>query len=294
MTGTSNRGNPFRGAAALVTLSIYTAIVCMAIFVIALVRLITPFRGARKSLTGAMDGAVTFWVTINSWLLRVFGVTYIEMNVEGELKDRSNWWVITSNHQSWSDVVIIQVSLLRLAPTIKFFTKRELIWVPFIGLAMWLLRFPYVRRFSREAARKDRSLYDKNRLTMERAAQQFLERPVSVLTFVEGTRFSQDKQRAQKSPFKHLLVPRTGGLAFALETLESELTQIVDLTIYYEDAVPGFWEFFCGACPNVKLDVRPIELTGEWRTNLKEMVLQLWEQKDRRISEVRGVNNSGD
>lgn len=281
------RGHVLKGCIALCAIVPSTIFCCLAIYVAALFRLISPLRKLRDALTGFMDGVISAWVGVNSWLLDTLRLIEIEIDVDGSLSDRDHWWVVVSNHQSWSDVIAIQVALLRLAPPIKFVTKRELIWVPFVGLAMWLLRFPYVRRFSREAARRDRSLFDKNRRAMDRAAQQFLQRPISVLTFLEGTRFTEAKHSKQHSPFKHLLNPRTGGLAFVLDALGPKASRIVDLTLNYEGTVPGFWELLCGRCRKVSLSVRSIEVTDEFKSDLKTSVIELWKHKDAEISQFR-------
>lgn len=267
-----------------------TVLFCLAIYLLALIRLITPIRQARAALTGFMDGIITLWVSGNALLIRSLRLISIKTSVEGDLDSRSNWWILTSNHQSWSDVIIIQVMLHRLAPPIKFFTKRELIWVPFVGLAMWFLRFPYVqRRVSTHSGEKS-SIYEKNRRNMSRAAEQFLERPISVLSFLEGTRFTVEKHKSQSSQFRHLLVPRTGGMLFTVDSLSSKTSTIVDLTLNYEGEVPGFWDLLCGRCKAVNVYIRPIALTSTDRSNLKDFVNDLWKYKDDRLTSLRSVS----
>ena len=61
----------------------------------------------------------------------------------------SRWYLLLSNHQSWTDIVVLQTVFRDLIPPLKFFTKMELIWLPFLGQAMWALDFPFMRRFSR-------------------------------------------------------------------------------------------------------------------------------------------------
>lgn len=237
-----------------------------------------------------MDGIVTCWVSGNAWLIRLLRLIEFKTTIEGVLDNRSNWWILTSNHQSWSDVIIIQVVLLNLAPPIKFFTKRELIWVPFVGLAMWLLRFPYVQRRVRASNGRNSSAYEKNRRNMSRAAEQFLHRPISVLSFLEGTRFTAEKHQSQSSPFLHLLTPRTGGLLFTIDALGSKTSTIVDLTLNYEGAVPGFWELLCGRCKAVNIFIQPVEMTNQTQSNPKEFVNDLWKRKDDRLTELRSTS----
>lgn len=276
-----------KGVVTLMFFALSTVLCCLAIYFLALIRLITPVRQARAALTGSMDEVVTGWVFSNAVLIRMLRVIEIKTTVEGSLDDRSNWWIVTSNHQSWSDVILIQVVLRQMAPPIKFFTKKELIWVPFVGFAMWLLRFPYVQRHSPAVPRGHSNVFEENKRNLSRAAAQFLQRPISVLSFLEGTRFTKAKQQKQESPFRHLLMPRTGGLLFAMDALQSKTSQIVDLTLNYEGAVPGFWDLLCGRCESVNVIIKPVAITEHSRANPKDFAYALWKQKDDRLDDLR-------
>jgi 1-acyl-sn-glycerol-3-phosphate acyltransferase len=61
--------------------------------------------------------------------------------VNAEALHRDGWYLAISNHQSWPDILILQ-TILRRTPAIKFFTKRQLLFIPFFGQAMWCLGFP--------------------------------------------------------------------------------------------------------------------------------------------------------
>ena len=125
---------------------------------------------------------------------------------------------------------------------------------------------------------------------MSRAAEQFLHRPISVLSFLEGTRFTAEKHQSQSSPFLHLLTPRTGGLLFTIDALGSKTSTIVDLTLNYEGAVPGFWELLCGRCKAVNIFIQPVEMTNQTQSNPKEFVNDLWKRKDDRLTELRSTS----
>ncbi|MCY3884165.1 MAG: acetyltransferase [Gammaproteobacteria bacterium] len=276
-----------KGLVAVTILVSATVFCCLAIYFFALIRLIAPIRRARSALTGTMDGVVTCWVAVNAWILRSLRLIEIETTIKGNLSDRSNWWIVTSNHQSWSDVILIQILLLKLAPPIKFFTKKELIWVPFVGFAMWLLRFPYVQRPVRSSGRGNSGTYETNKRNLSRASAQFLERPITVLSFLEGTRFTEKKHLKQESPFRHLLLPRTGGLLFTIDALNTKTSTIVDLTLNYTGAVPGFWDLLCGRCKKVNVLIQPIAVSDDFQSNPKEFVFDLWERKDERLEKLR-------
>ena len=124
-----------------------------------------------------------------------------------------------------------------------------------------------------ESARKDNrdSNYNKkNRQELKRAEHQFHERPISLLLFLEGTRFTQTKHAQQRSVYRNLLRPKLGGLAFSLEAFDDDVDRIVNVTVNYEGAVPGFWQFLCGRCSEVTVHVETIPLTGGFNQNLKK------------------------
>ncbi|GIR63531.1 MAG: hypothetical protein CM15mP68_1970 [Pseudomonadota bacterium] len=50
-------------------------------------------------------------------------------------------------------ILLLQTFLLDEIPPLKFFTKSQLIWIPFVGIAMYVLGFPYVKRVSPEQIR---------------------------------------------------------------------------------------------------------------------------------------------
>ncbi len=56
------------------------------------------------------------------------------------------WYLVSSNHQSWVDILVLQRIFHGRIPFLKFFLKQELIWVPVIGLAWWALDFPFMKR----------------------------------------------------------------------------------------------------------------------------------------------------
>ncbi len=199
--------------------------------------------------------------------------------VEGLSPDR--WYVVVANHQSRVDIPVLQKVFNGRIPFLRFFLKKELFWVPFLGLAWWLLDFPFLERSSN--ASKDME-------TIRRSAAKFKLAPVSVMNFVEGTRFTAPKRESQRSPHRHLLKPKAGGLALILESLGDELHGILDVTIAYAGGPPTLWEFVSGRTREVKVRVKflPIgpELRGDFsqdkafRRHLVTWLGNVWEEKD--------------
>ncbi len=57
----------------------------------------------------------------------------------------------------------------------------------------------------------------------------------TLVNFVEGTRANHEKLSTVKTPYRHLLKPKTGGVAFALSAMGPILDGIVDVTLAYPE-----------------------------------------------------------
>ena len=76
-----------------------------------------------------------------------------------------------------------------------------------------------------------------------KACQKFRHTPTSVINFVEGTRFSEEKARRRDSPYRHLLPPRAGGVAIALSSMGELFDAVLDVTLYYPDGPPTVYRW---------------------------------------------------
>jgi len=236
------------------------------------------------------------WVWCNTVLLK--GIHALNLQIRGTENLRYDaWYLVTSNHQSWVDIPILQAVFLRKIPFIKFFLKRELIWVPVLGLAWWFLGLPFMRRYSRAELEKRPELRNADLDEVRRACDHFRDAPVAILNFVEGTRFTRQKHDQQQSPFAHLLRPKAGGIASVIGAMGEKLNAILDVTIVYPGGPPTFWEFACGRTDRVVVEVaeRPLppeligaDYTGDpaVRARFQEWIMEVWEEKERRMAEL--------
>ena len=107
---------------------------------------------------------------------------------------------------------------------------------------------------------------------LEGHPMQFQGIPVTVVNFLEGTRFTAAKQQAQASPYRHLLKPKAGGVAFVMAALGDNLDALLDVTIVYpQGKPPGFWALLCGEVKTVVVDVqtRPLD-PALWRSDYQD------------------------
>jgi len=254
-----------RGVLSALVLAVNTLFWCLLLFILALCKAALPFHAARVRLDPVINAIASAWTRCNSaWMRFAFRSQWSVEGVES-LRYR-DWYLVNCNHQSWVDIFVLQDALNGRIPVLKFFLKAELIYVPVIGLAWWALDFPFMKRHSRQALRKNPDLRNDDRESAKKACAKFARVPTSVMNFVEGTRFTADKHASQASPYQHLLKPKAGAMAMALQAMGAQFHSLVDATIAYPDGIPSFWDYLCGQVPRVMLHVQQLEIPTEFCT----------------------------
>ncbi|MDG9930784.1 MULTISPECIES: acyltransferase [unclassified Pseudomonas] len=287
---------PLRGVISALLLALNTLICCWPLFAVALLKLLLPFPAAQRVLRAVMHGIAEFWIGVNKFWMDLVRDT--RWDVEGlEGLDMRHSYLVTSNHQSWVDILVLQYLLNRRMPLLKFFLKQELIWVPVIGLCWWALEFPFMKRYTKEYLARHPEKRGQDLATTRKACARYKSNPVSVFNFLEGTRLTPQKHAQQNSPFKYLLKPKAGGIAFVLDAMGEQLDTIVNVTIHYPGGNPGFWDLLAGNIGEVvvrfdKLAV-PAEFIGrnydqneQYRLQFQQWVNQLWEAKDAQLGRL--------
>ncbi|MBE0594829.1 MAG: acyltransferase [Burkholderiaceae bacterium] len=292
-----------RGGIAAILLVLNILAWTLALFALALVRLVLPFQPVRRRLDPWLNRVATAWISGNSAWMRLTQRT--DWDVDGiEGLDPRGWYMVSANHQTWVDIFVLQHVLNRRIPLLKFFLKHELIWVPVMGLAWWALDFPFMRRHSDAYLREHPEKRFEDLETSKRACEKFALVPTSVMNFPEGTRFTAHKHAAQRSPYAHLLRPKAGALALSLAVLGEQFRSFLDVTIVYPDGAPSFWQFLCGRVPRIIVRVRRLEVPEALRggdpitdSRLRKAVhrwqLQLWAEKDALIAGLLDAASRG-
>ncbi|HPF06547.1 MAG TPA: acyltransferase [Spirochaetota bacterium] len=262
----------------------------------ALLKLVIPFNFSRKFFTRILNFIATTWLDINNILYKKILGVKIEVTGEHELSPKE-WYMVLSNHQSWSDIVVLQMVFNRRIPLLKFFIKKELIWVPLLGIAWWALDFPFMKRFSSEFLKAHPEMKGKDIEITRKACEKFKYTPVSVMNFVEGTRFTPAKHAKQKSPYKNLLKPKAGGTGFVFTAMGSMFHSILNITIKYPEMDYSIWSFLCGRVHKVDVHIEklPIDekLIGDYendevyRNYFCQWLNDLWHEKDKLISKLK-------
>jgi len=278
-------------------LLINTVVMICPLLVFALLKLVLPGRW-RDYASAAVMWVAEAWSEIDKAIFALCIPTQWDIRgVENLRKDTS--YLAVSNHQTWVDIPALIESLNRRTPFFKFFLKKELIWVPLLGLAWWGLDYPFMKRYSKAFLEKHPELKGKDLEITKAACELFKRQPVTVVNYLEGTRFTEAKRVEQQSPYRYLLKPKAGGVAFVLAALGEQLDALLDVTIVYPgDQAPGFWNLLNGSISRVIIDIQVRELdpalwAGDYendpafRQTIQAWVNQLWLEKDQRIAALR-------
>ncbi len=268
------------------------------LFLLALLKWLLPVPGWRRLADGWLVRLAESWIAVNSGLVDNFTRTRVVVSGGDDLRSEGHYLVL-SNHQSWVDIIVLQKVLNRRMPFMRFFLKSQLIWVPFLGLAWWALDFPFMKRYSRKQLARRPELAGRDTQATRRACEKFRGMPVAIMNFVEGTRFTPAKKTRQNSPYRHLLKPKAGGVAFVLDAMGSALHSVVDATIVYPAGRPTMFDLVSSRIPEVRVDIRerpiPPDLLGaNYESDPASRVLfqrwlnTLWADKDMLLSAVLG------
>ncbi|MGH8195086.1 MAG: acyltransferase [Woeseiaceae bacterium] len=286
-----------RGFVIFAALTFNTVFWCLPLFVLALLKFLIPFGGIRRRVTRSLMSIGESWVACNATILGLS--TAVRLDVRGgDGLNRRGWYLVISNHQSWVDIVVLQTVFNRRIPFLKFFIKRELIWFPFLGIAWWALEMPFMQRHSKSYLAKHPEKKGQDLQATRAACEKFRETPTSVINFVEGTRFSEEKKAKRDSSFEHLLPPRAGGVALTLASMGAMFNAILDVTIVYPGGTAKFWDMCRGELRHVVIDIvqRPVtewmlngsyENDREYRSTFHRWLTGIWTEKDAKIASLR-------
>ncbi|MCY1489699.1 putative acyltransferase YihG [compost metagenome] len=287
------------GVTASLLLLLNTLILIGPMLLLALLKLLLPGQALKDACSRGVMWVAETWAEICKAIFALLTPTRWDIRGAGNLRGDTSYLVV-SNHQSWVDIPALVQAFNRKAPYFKFFLKKELIWVPFLGLAFWALDYPFMKRYTKEFLEKNPQLKGKDLEITKAACEKFRRLPVTVVNYLEGTRYTPVKHARQQSPYRNLLKPKAGGVAFVLAALGEQLDAMLDVTVVYpKGRAPGFWDLLSGRVPRVIVDIRTREIDpalwqgdyendAEFRQYVQAWVSRLWEEKDARIEALRG------
>ena len=268
------------------------------LLLVALVKAVLPFERLRRFCNALLTGMAESWIGVNNWMWDRFTRTRVDIREDAALAMDGHYLVL-ANHQSWVDILVLQKVFNRRIPFMRFFLKRQLFWVPLLGLAWWALDFPFMGRYTPKQVAKRPELAGRDIEATRRACAKFRAIPVAIMNFVEGTRFTPAKHASQNAPYRHLLKPKSGGVAFVLDAMGEGLHAILDVAIAYPAGSPSLLDLLADRIPEVRVQVRqraiPAEiLRGDYqhdrafRARFQQWMNGLWSEKDADMAALLG------
>lgn len=247
------------------------------------------------SLERGIEGIIIIWIKINNMIMRLFIPTILDIRGEYDFS-RKQSYLLVSNHQSWVDILLLERIFVDKLPPMKFFMKKELLWVPFLGLACKIAGFPFMRRYTRDYLVRNPEGYGRDLAVARRACQRFKKSPATIINFSEGTRFRPEKWERQQSPYHYLLRPRAGGIALVINVMGDMLEEMVDVTISYPSQSVSLWNFLKGEYPIITILIQkrtvPKQLSGdyngdpEFRAFFQNWLNEIWQEKDKNVANL--------
>lgn len=253
---------------------------------------------ATRALDDVNIGIANNWIRINNWM-----IDHVLPNMDWRISlpdDLSvdKQYILSCNHQTWVDTAVMQYVGVDKMPLTRFFTKAELIYIPFVGQAFKILGFPMMKRHSADAIAKNPKLRGQDLVEAKKACAKMKTMPFTLLNYLEGTRFTAKKHAEQKSPYKNLLKPKYGGMALAFSALKGSVDEFLDMTIVYPDGAPEYLDLWRGQVSRIGVDVRKIELpdwvgAGDYhndeayKVKFKAWIDEIWQQKDALIDRMK-------
>lgn len=288
---------PFLYVMSIILLIINTVLWASLISIGGIIKLVVPFTAGRNALTHIMNRFMWAWATCNGGILRL--LADIEWDIEGlENLDKNSWYLLISNHLSGFDIAAQTYALRNHIPMLKFFLKRELMYVPFLGLGCWALDMPFMSRTSPAKLKKNPKLKGKDLENTRKACERFRFMPTSIINYVEGSRFTAEKHQRQDSPYRYLLRPKAGGIAFALSAMGEQFTNVLNMTVLYPEVFKkdALYEVMHGRLKKIVIRVKVIPVPevdnkryfseSNYRVEFQRWLNALWLEKDEEIHQL--------
>lgn len=256
-----------------------------------------PYVPLQRACSRYCVGVAIQWAAAMQLTYRILHPKQWQVDIRGNLDPKRSYLLIC-NHQSWADILVLFDILHGRVPLPRFFLKQQLMYVPIIGVGCWAMDFPFMKRHSKEAIAANPALRNEDLEATRRSCEIFRTEPVTLVNFIEGTRFTEAKRLKGKSPYRHLLRPKSGGLSFALNAMGDQFAGFIDVTVAYRQTNKKlFWSWLCGEQDDLALraDISAIpadlihgdyEHDEEFRARFQAWVNDLWTRKDAQLDRL--------
>ncbi|KAB8356425.1 hypothetical protein FH972_024008 [Carpinus fangiana] len=242
--------------------------------------------------------AYSVWKTIQ-WIFTCFNGA--EITVSGSPLPPDESAIVVANHVGWTDFYMIQELAIRsgMLGRCRWFAKRQLKWVPFLGWGLWAMGMPLVSRNWITDQREIENVFGK---IVEKRW------PIWLISYSEGTRYTRAKYQQAvewcksngKPVPQHTLYPRTRGFIATVNKLrESQHVKAVyDISIAYATdgkfmVAPSMWQTMSQPSLSgrhqfyVHVERYPIDDLPQSDDALAQWLEARWMEKSTRLEELK-------
>ena len=195
--------------------------------------------------------------------------------------------------------MVLCVLFRKHIPMNKYFLKQQLAGYR-LSAACWALDMPFMKRYSRSYLIRHPERRGKDVETTRRSCEKFRAHPTTIVNFVEGSRFTEEKRLQTRSPYQNLLPPKAAGIAMALNVLGAQFDKLLNVTLCYpENDKTPFFDMLSGKLTRivVRVDLVPIdtELHGDYvndknfKRRFQLWLNTLWKEKDEQIENIKAT-----
>ena len=285
--------------ACVVNLCVLSSVVFFLFFIAQLLRLLSSRRFYEDIVAVYYNAVCDRLIRLHSRNLRciltsVCGVTFHRYFSRVLCQDKS--YVMVVNHRSHVDILVILAVFYDQIPNVKFFLKRSLLWVPFLGQFCYLMNYVFVRKIKKNLVRRNPGIVQKQRDLISQQCRDLVKSPVTLAVFAEGTRYVSEKKLGVKNIFRNLLAPQPAGIALALEASSKHISDLLDITLVYDVGFVSAWLLLSGQVNDIEIhaqtfDVAKSNLVGDYvkdrnyRKYFSEWVRTLWQRKDELLTQ---------
>lgn len=238
---------------------------------------------------------------MNTWAKGLFWIDAVTKKTEWDIEgldglNMDTSYLLICNHQSAVDILALFYVFNERIPPMKYFLKRVLFFLPIIGWACWAMDFPFMRRYTSEYLKKNPHMRGKDIASARKSCEKFTNREVTIVNYIEGTRITPVKHQRQKSPYRHLLKPRAGGISYVLYAMNGKIQSVLNVTIIYPDQKPSFWGYISGSLKKISIRVEAIPVTEDlvgnyveddaYRQHFQAWLNGIWNKKDQMIEDL--------
>lgn len=286
-----------------ITLTILITLFCAVPIILAgIIKLLLPVPIVWRTVSTFCNFMMYCWCEGLAFLLCLN--PDLKWDIEGlDGLSKNKGYLLVYNHYSWADIVVLCVLFRKHIPMNKYFLKQQLAWIPFIGLACWALDMPFMKRYSRSYLLRHPQHRGRDVETTRRSCEKFRVLPTTIVNFVEGSRFTEQKRLQARSPYKNLLPPKAAGIAMAINVLGKNFDKLLNVTLYYsENSKKPFYDMLCGKLTHVVVRVNVVEVNEElhgdyindkhFKRRFQLWLNTLWNDKDELIDRIKSPNKN--